>query len=144
MDPRVSFITFGVGDIAAARRFYVDGLGWQPTFEVPDEVCFIQVAPGVLLSLWRREALAHDMQAELGTGRSAASVAHNVGSDDKVVRVIEDARAAGATILREPALCFFGGWQGYFEDPCGFVWEVAHNPGWSVDADGTVHLGPPS
>jgi catechol 2,3-dioxygenase-like lactoylglutathione lyase family enzyme len=143
MEPRISFVTLGVDDIDAARRFYVDGLGWNPTFEVPGDVLFIQVAAGVLLALWGRESLAHDVGETLGTGRAPISIAHNVGSDDAVVAIVDQARAAGATVLKEPAMSFFGGFQGYFADPSGFVWEIAHNPGMSVDADGTVHIGPP-
>jgi catechol 2,3-dioxygenase-like lactoylglutathione lyase family enzyme len=143
MEPRVNFITLGVDDVAAGRRFYVDGLRWTPVFEEPGEVCFFQVGPGLLLVLWKRASLAEDMHAELGTGRPPAALAHNVGSDAAVVEIVERARAAGATVLKEPALTpIFGGFQAYIEDPCGFVWEIAHNPGWSVDPDGTVHLGP--
>ncbi len=142
VEPRVNFITLGVDDVATGRRFYADGLGWTPLFEEADEVCFFQVGPGLLLVLWRRNDLADDMQAELGTGRPATAFAHNVDSDAAVVEVVERARAAGATVLKEPALTpLFGGFQAYIEDPCGFVWEIAHNPGWSVDADGTVHIG---
>jgi catechol 2,3-dioxygenase-like lactoylglutathione lyase family enzyme len=144
MEPRVNFITLGTADLAAARRFYVDGLGWQPVFEVPDEVVFIQVGPALLLSLWKADAL----DADIGDGSRSSeapapfSLAHNVSSDAEVVAVIDRARAARATILKEPVLVFFGGFQGYFADPSGFRWEIAHNPGWSVDADGTVHIGP--
>ena len=143
MKPRVNFITLGVDDVDAGRRFYADGLGWTPVMEEPGEVCFFQVGPGLLFTLWRREALAEDMGAELGTGRPQTAFAHNVDSDEAVIEIVEKARAAGATVLKEPAVTpIFGGYQAYIEDPCGFVWEIAHNPGWSVDADGTVHLGP--
>jgi catechol 2,3-dioxygenase-like lactoylglutathione lyase family enzyme len=143
MEPRVHFITLGTDDLAAARQFYVDGLGWQPVFEVPDEVVFIQVGPGLLLGLWTADKL----DADIGDGSRSAqgpapvAFAHNVSSDDGVLEVIDRARAAGATILKEPKRAFFGGFQGYFADPSGFRWEVAHNPGWSVAADGTVAIG---
>jgi catechol 2,3-dioxygenase-like lactoylglutathione lyase family enzyme len=141
MEQRVSFITLGVGDLGAARRFYVEGLGWKPTFEVEDEVVFIQVGPGLLLSLWGAADMAEDIGAPVTPGSSAA-LAHNVASDEEVQRVLDDAEAAGGTILKPAQRAFFGGVQGYFEDPAGFRWEVAHNPGWSVDPDGTVHIGP--
>ena len=143
MEPRVNFITFGTHDLGAARRFYVDGLGWRPTFEVPDEVVFIQVGPGLLLALWT----ADNLDADIGDGSRSSnapapvSFAHNVASDEEVVAVIDRARAAGGTILKEPRLSFFGGFQGYFADPSGFRWEVADNPGWSVAPDGTVAIG---
>jgi catechol 2,3-dioxygenase-like lactoylglutathione lyase family enzyme len=141
MEQQVTFITLGVRDLAAARRFYVDGLGWTPTFEVDGEVVFIQVGHGLLLSLWGADDMAEDMGVAVTPGSSAA-FAHNVDSDEAVAEVLRDAEAAGATILKPAQRAFFGGVQGYFEDPCGFRWEVAHNPGWRVDPDGTVHIGP--
>ncbi|MEY2423903.1 MAG: uncharacterized protein QOI95_3970 [Acidimicrobiaceae bacterium] len=143
MEPRVHFITLGTSDLTAARRFYVEGLAWAPVFEVPDEVVFIQVGPGLLLALWTADKL----DADIGDGSRSAigsppvAFAHNVASDAEVVAVVDRARAAGATVLKEPSLSFFGGFQGYFADPSGFRWEVAHNPGWSIAADGTVSIG---
>jgi catechol 2,3-dioxygenase-like lactoylglutathione lyase family enzyme len=141
MEQRVDFITLGVADLAAARRFYVDGLGWKPTFEVEGEVVFIQVGHGLLLSLWGAKEMAEDIGSPVTPGSSAA-FAHNVASDDDVQRVLDDAERAGGTILKRAQPAFFGGVQGYFEDPEGFRWEVAHNAGWSVDPDGTVRIGP--
>ena len=141
MEQRVHFITLGVSDLAAARRFYVEGLDWRPTFEVEGEVVFIQVGPGLLLSLWGAESMQEDIGHPVTQG-SSVTFAHNVDTDDDVQRVLADAEAAGATILKPAQRAFFGGVQGYFEDPQGFRWEVAHNPGWGVDPDGTVRIGP--
>src|SRR3954462_11971966 len=116
MDQRVHFITFGVTDLGVARRFYVDGLGWKPTFEVEGEVVFIQVGPGLLLSLWGVDDMAEDIGAPVTPG-SSVTFAHNVDSDDDVQRVLDDAEAAGGTILKPAQQAFFGGLQGYFEDP---------------------------
>jgi uncharacterized protein len=140
MQQRLHLVTLGVPDLERARRFYVEGLGWEPTFEVPGEVTFIQVAHGVLLALWGRAALEADMGAQAGEG-SAMALAHNVGSEEEVAAVLDRARAAGARILKEAQPAFFGGVQGYFEDPSGFRWEVAHNPGLVVEPDGTVRIG---
>jgi catechol 2,3-dioxygenase-like lactoylglutathione lyase family enzyme len=142
MEPRVHFITLGTNDLAAARRFYIDGLGWRPVFEVPDEVVFIQVGPGLLLALWTADKLDADIGAgsHSSAGPAPFALSHNVATNDEVVAVIDRARAAGGTILREAQLAFFGGFQGYFADPSGFRWEIAHNPGWSVAADGTVAI----
>lgn len=149
MRQRVDFITLGVPDLAAARRFYVDGLGWEPTLEVEDEVVFIQVAPGQLLGLW----WAGKLEADAGSDRGAPPpewrgtgfvLSHNVDGDDEVQRVLDAAAAAGATILRPAERSpDFGGVHGHFADPAGFRWEVAHNPGWRVGPDGRVHLGSP-
>src|SRR5262245_6314214 len=143
MEPRVHFITLGVDDLAASRRFYVDGLGWTPTWEVPGEVVFIQVGPGLLLTLWHAASLDADAGGP-GTPTTPAgfALAHNVGSDDQVVAVMARAEAAGATVLKAPERAEFGGLHAYFADPSGARWEVAHNPGWGIDPDGTVHIGP--
>jgi catechol 2,3-dioxygenase-like lactoylglutathione lyase family enzyme len=144
MEPRVSIITLGVPDVAAARRFYVDGLGWRPALDLP-EVVFIQVAPGVLLALWGAE----DLETDAATGpppppgdpaRSPIALAHNVGSDEQVERTIERFVAAGGRVVRAPHRAVFGGLQAYVADPAGFRWEIAHNPGFSVADDGTVSI----
>jgi len=147
MEQRLSFLTLGVPDLEAARRFYVDGLGWEPTLEVADEVVFVQVAPGLLLTLWWAEKLEADAGATAGPPpaewRGAGFVlSHNVGSDDEVRSILAAAEAAGATIIK-PAerSADFDGFHGHFADPAGFRWEIAHNPGWRVDPDGRVHLG---
>jgi catechol 2,3-dioxygenase-like lactoylglutathione lyase family enzyme len=148
MEPTINFITLGVPDLQAARRFYVDGLGWNPTLEVEGEVVFIQVSRGQLLGLWWADKLEADAGAAGGAPpaeyRGAGMVlSHNVGSEEDVLRVLEEAAAAGGTILRPAERSpDFDGLHGHFADPAGFRWEVAHNPGWRVDADGRVHLGP--
>ena len=146
MDPYVSIITLGCPDVAAARRFYVDGLGWRPVMEVADEVVFVQVGGGVALALWRADALGEDRGRPASGDPATApfALAHNVGTGDEVAEVLAAAEAAGGTVLKPAAPAFFGGVQGYFADPDGFSWEVAWNPGWHVAEDGTVTLaGPP-
>jgi catechol 2,3-dioxygenase-like lactoylglutathione lyase family enzyme len=145
MKPQVHFITLGVDDVVAARDFYVEGLGWQPLMDIPGDIFFLQVGHGLVLSLFGKDAL----EADIGTGRSDAStasvpftLAHNVDSEADVERVMDEAREAGATILKPPQRAEFGGFHGYFADPSGFRWEVCFNPGWKVAADGTVTLGP--
>lgn len=138
---RLSIVTLGTRDLATSRAFYVDGLGWEPTFEVAGEVCFIQIAHGVLLALWRVEELAKDSGHPVTHGDNL-SLACNVGSAEEVEALLARAEAAGARILKPAQEAFFGGVQGYFADPAdGVRWEVAWNPGLTVDADGTVHIG---
>ncbi|MDQ6782303.1 MAG: VOC family protein [Actinomycetota bacterium] len=144
MQPRVDIITLGVADVDAARHFFVEGLGWEPALDVPGEIVFIQVGHGLLLGLFS----ASDLDADIGAagGRSigppAMSLAQVVATEEEVMATLQRAEAAGATILKEPQLADFGGFHGYFADPVGFRWEVATNPGWSVDADGRVTIGP--
>ena len=143
MRPYVSIITLGVPDLAAARRFYVDGLGWPVVMEVEDEVVFLQVGHGLALALWGAEELAADIGPGTPVGdpaQGALALAHNVGSDEEVGRVLAEAEAAGGTILARPRPAIFGGLQGYFADPAGHRWEVAHNPSFAVADDGSVSI----
>jgi catechol 2,3-dioxygenase-like lactoylglutathione lyase family enzyme len=129
MDQRLNFITLAVTDPTVSRRFYVEGLGWEPAF-VADEVVFFRVAPTVVLSLWR----ADDFQAEVGPlsrdpGTAPVTLAHNVPTAEQVDAVLAAATSAGGTLLSPAADRDWGGRSGYFADPDGYRWEVAHNPG---------------
>ncbi len=141
-------VTLGVPDLAAARAFYVDGLGWTPALEVEGEVVFLQVGHGRLLGLFGADALEADIAGAAAAAPAAGArgagvaLAHNVDDEGEVGRVLEGAHAAGATVLKSAQRADFGGFHGYFADPAGFRWEVAHNPGWSVDADGDVRIDP--
>lgn len=137
MEQRVSLVTLGVADHAAARAFY-ERLGWTPTFEV-EETVFFQ-AGGMVVALWSREKLAADSGVNDGGGWGGLTLAHNVRSPGEVDAVIEEARAAGATVAREPAPTPWGGYTGVFVDPDGHPWEVAHNPGFELTDDGSVVL----
>jgi hypothetical protein len=138
MEPRVDFISLGVSNVQESRAFYVDGLGWPVHREVAGEVLFIQVNHGLVLSLWD----VRQMQAEAGVsppdGVPCITLSHNQPSAADVDRVMDEAAAAGATVIAEPVTQPWGGYTGYFADPDGFRWEVAYNPTWTVDDDGTV------
>jgi uncharacterized protein len=137
MQQRLSLVTLGVTDLERAIRFYTD-LGWRRTGDDTD-VAFFQ-AGGVVFALWSRASLAEDSAVRDNGGWGGVTLAHNVGSPAEVDAVIEEARAAGAAIGREPATTFWGGYSGVFLDPDGHPWEVAHNPGWTLDSDGRVQL----
>jgi uncharacterized protein len=140
MDQRVSLITLGVADLERARAFY-EALGWTTGAEPGADVVFFQ-AGGMVVALWERARLAEDSTVEDGGGWGGVTLAYNVRSPAEVDAVIEEARAAGATIGREPAETFWGGYSGVFVDPEGHPWEVAHNPRWIVRDDGSVSLAP--
>ena len=140
MEPRVSLITLGVADLARARSFY-EALGWKTNAAAEDDVVFFQAGASVL-ALWSREQLAADSGVTDPGGFGGVTLAHNVRSPGEVDEVVEQARAAGATIAREPAPTFWGGYSGVFLDPDGHPWEIAHNPHWSLGADGSVALVP--
>jgi hypothetical protein len=94
----------------------------------------------MVLALWGRDQLAEDSVVTDSGGWGGVTLAHNVGSPEEVDRVLEEAGAAGATIGRPGAETFWGGYSGVFIDPDGHPWEVAHNPGWSLDDDGNVDI----
>jgi catechol 2,3-dioxygenase-like lactoylglutathione lyase family enzyme len=130
MEPRISLVTLGVTDLARARAFY-EALGWRGAQQPDDEVAFFQ-AGGMIFGLWT--ALG-------GHGAPGIELAHNVRSPEEVDAVLAEAKRAGATITRAASRADWGGYTGAFADPDGYVWEVAHNPGWTLADDGSVHLG---
>jgi predicted lactoylglutathione lyase len=136
---RVSLITLGVGDLGRARRFY-EALGWTTGAGAEDDVVFFQ-AGEMVVALWDRAKLAEDSQVEDGGGWGGVTVALNLGSPAEVDATIGEAREAGATIGREPAETFWGGYSGIFIDPDGHPWEVSHNPHWTITEDDGVRLG---
>ena len=120
-------ITLGVRDLAASIRFYEEGLG-LPRMESPPEVAFFTLN-GTWLGLYGREALAEDagVPAE-GSGFAGIALAHNLASEVEVDELLEQAVAAGAKLVKPGQKVFWGGYSGYFADPDGYLWEVAHNP----------------
>ena len=138
MEPRVSVITLGVADLARARGFY-EAIGWTTGAEPADDVVFFQ-AGGMVLALWDRARLAQDSGVSDPGGWGGVTLAHNVGSPAEVDAVIEEVRAAGGDVVREPGDTFWGGYSGAFIDPEGHPWEVAHNPRWTLAEDGSVRI----
>jgi predicted lactoylglutathione lyase len=139
MNQSVSLVTLGVSDYARAKSFY-EALGWTAVLDIEETAFF--AANGVVVVLWAREKLAADMGIEDDERRcwGGIALAHNVGTNEEVDRVIEEARANGAQVTREPAKTFYGGYAGGFRDLDGHVWEVAHNPGFGLAEDGSVVL----
>lgn len=138
MKQRVSLITLGVSDLGRARGFY-EKLGWRTGAKPDDDVIFFQ-AGEMIVALWDRDRLAEDSCVEDPGGWGGVTVALNLGSPAEVDAVVEEARAADATIGREPAETFWGGYSAVFLDPDGHPWEVAHNPHWTIDEGGGVRL----
>ena len=139
MEQRLSLVTLGVGDLPRARAFY-EALGWATGAEPSDDVVFFQ-AGGLIVALWDRGKLAEDSCVEDGGGWGGVTLAYNTRSREEVDAVITESRKAGATVGREPAETFWGGYSGIFIDPDGHPWEVAHNPHWTVHDDGSTTLG---
>ena len=138
MKQRVSLITLGVADLERARTFY-EALGWSSGAAPGDDVVFFQ-AGDMVLALWDRARLAEDSAVTDSGGWGGTTLALNLGSPAEVDAAIEEARAAGAKIGREPAETFWGGYSGLFLDPDAHPWEIAHNPHWRLRDDGAVEL----
>jgi catechol 2,3-dioxygenase-like lactoylglutathione lyase family enzyme len=129
VEQRISLVTLGVTDLTRARSFY-EALGWGGGQQPDDEICFFQ-AGGMVFGLWT--ALG-------GHGAPGIELAHNVRSPEEVDAVLAEAQQAGGTIVRPSARAEWGGTTGAFADPDGYVWEVAHNPGWTLDEHGAVRI----
>ncbi len=143
MEQRLSIVTLGVSDLARARAFYCDGLGWRASRASNETLVFID-AGGVALALFRRDDLAQDAGLDpYGQGFSGVTLAHNVAERSGVDRVLAEAEAAGAAVLKPAENAFWGGYSGYFADPDGHAWEVAWNPFFPLDDDGRIVLPPP-
>jgi hypothetical protein len=140
MRPSVSLITLTVADIARATRFY-ESLGFHKSKRASqDDVAFLR-AGGVVLALWGREAQIEDAGAEaVWTGNGGMVLARNLASEAEVDAAMAQAEASGARILKPAAKAFWGGYNGYFADADGHVWEIAFNPFWPLDERGFVEL----
>jgi len=136
MDQRASLLTLAVDDLGRSRAFY-EQLGWRGR-EVQETVFF--QAGGIAVVLWSREKRAADcgMDDHRAGGFEGIAIAHNVRSEMEGNKVLGAAERAGATITKPPAETFYGGYAGVFCDPDGHAWEVAHNPGFELSADGSI------
>ncbi len=142
MEPRISLVTLGVADLARARRFYEEGLGWPASPMSNDTIVFFQ-AGGLIVSLYGLDDLARDANLEkVKDGRAFGGIAlsHNLPERGDVDRLLEDARRAGAEVLKPAHDTFWGGYAGYFADPDGHLWEIAWNPHFTLADDGSVLL----
>jgi uncharacterized protein len=138
MEQRISLVTLGVTDLPRARTFY-ERLGWRG--QEVDETVFFQ-AGGMALVLWGADKLADDVgiSTSRSTGFRGMTLAQNVRSRADVDAILAVAESAGGTITRPAGDTFYGGYAGYFTDPDGHTWEVAHNPGFALADDGSLTL----
>lgn len=138
MQPRITMITLGVKDFKRALKFYRDDLGWEA--KVQDDVAFFPLN-GILLGLYPHDKLAEDATVpDSQAGFSGVTLAYNVGSPKEVDETLEKVSKIGAKIIKPGQKVFWGGYSGYFADPEGHLWEVAHNPFWEMDNKGNVKL----
>jgi catechol 2,3-dioxygenase-like lactoylglutathione lyase family enzyme len=143
MEQRLSVVTLGVADLAAAVAFYEGVLGWKAA-PGPAGIAFFDLG-GLVFSLYPHAELAKDIgpaAAAAGSGPGSCTLAHNARSEAEVDAIFRRLREHGAAILKEPQAVFWGGYSGYFADPDGHRWEVAYNPHWTVRADGRIAMSP--
>lgn len=134
MKPRITFVTLGVDDLGRSLHFYRDGLGLSTEGIIGEEfahgaVVFFDLQPGLKLALWPRQSLSHDAGLPLSPpSPTDLALAHNVASRAEVDDVMDQARLAGARVVKPPQDTAWGGYAGYFQDPDHHLWEVAWNP----------------
>lgn len=138
MNPRITVITIGVNDLKKSLKFYRDGLGLPTQGIIGAEfehgaVAFFDLQNGLKLALWPRSSIAHDSKIPLKSPSATEfTIGHNVGSKKEVDAVMEQAKRAGAKIIKPAEDTFWGGYSGYFQDPDDHLWEVVWNPEWEI------------
>lgn len=136
MKPRITVITVGVDNLERALRFYRDGLGLSTEGIIGKEfehgaVAFFDLQAGSKLAIWPRRSISHDSGLPLGNpSPTEFTLGHNVSSKAEVDAVMEQAKNAGAVIVKPAQATFWGGYAGYFQDPDQHLWEVVWNPQW--------------
>jgi uncharacterized protein len=141
MEQRLSLVSLGVADVAAATAFY-ERLGWQRSVANSNEnITFFQLG-GIILGLYGGQALADDIGIEYSDhlGFNNITLAFNTRSREEVEAVLQEAEAAGGEIIKPAEEAFWGGYSGYFSDPDGHHWEVAWNPFFPIAEDGAIQL----
>jgi uncharacterized protein len=137
MKPRITLITLGVDDLERSLRFYRDGLGLKTQGIVGTQfehgaVAFFDLQAGLKLALWPRKSISHDSGLPAGKPNATEfTIGHNVASKAEVNAVMDQAKKAGAVIVKAAHDTFWGGYAGYFQDPDQHLWEVAWNPQWA-------------
>lgn len=143
LEPRISIVTLGVADLPRARAFY-EALGFRASAASQATIAFFQLG-GLVLALYPRAALAADaVVPDTPPGFSGVTLAHNCRTEADVDAAIAHAVACGAKLQKSAHKTFWGGYSGYFADPDGHLWEVAHNPFFPLDAEGRVTLPQPA
>src|SRR5437588_1682504 len=141
MNQQLHFVTIATADLDATRRFY-RALDWNPLLDIEGEIIFYQSAPGQLLGFFLADKFNEDLALPGDHSRvSGITLAHNVNSQEHVTSLANTMQSAGGTVIKSPQPGQFGGvFHAHIQDPNGLIWEIAHNPGWRINPDGTVRL----
>jgi catechol 2,3-dioxygenase-like lactoylglutathione lyase family enzyme len=137
VEPRISIVTIAVEDLNRSAAFY-QAMGLK-RHSIQDGVAFFQMG-GAILGLFPRSSAEEDSGISFGEGVPRVYLAYNTRSDAEVDEVLALAETAGGRIVKPAGRAFWGGWYGYFADPEGNLWEVAHNPAFPIDAAGNISL----
>lgn len=137
MRPHVTMITLGVTDLGRSKAFY-EGLGWEASPKSMDDLVLFHLGK-LLIALFPRESLAEDVGVpDSGKGFAAITLCHNTQDRAETDAVLRQAGSLGGKVVKPAQEVFWGGYSGYFADPDGHLWEVAHNPFWPLDEQGNV------
>ncbi len=134
MKARLTVITIGVDDLERSLRFYRDGLGLKTEGIIGREfengaVAFFDFQAGLKLAIWPRKSISRDSGLPLSSpSPTECTLGHNVSSREEVNAVMEQAKNAGAVIVKPAQDTFWGGYAGYFQDPDQHLWEIVWNP----------------
>ncbi len=141
MEPRISIITLGVKDLPRARHFYEHGLGWSVSSVSNENIVFMKIV-GTILALYPADYLAEDANVEgaPSQGFRQFTLAHNVRERHQVAEILQQAVKAGGKITKPAQDTPWGGYSGYFADPDGYLWEVAWNPHFQFNPEGTLSI----
>jgi len=139
VEQRISLVTLGVYDLKRSISFF-ERLGWQRSVRAATGVAFFQMG-GMAFGLYPRDKLAEDAHLSPdGSGFGGVALSQNARSREEVDRILAEAVAAGAKLLKPAEEVFWGGYSGYFADPDGYPWEIAWNPGFEILDDGSIKL----
>lgn len=139
MKQRINILTLGVNDLNKSMKFYRDGLGWKTqgiigTEYENGEVVLFDLDNGMKLSLYERKNLAWDSTLKLQTESATEfSIGYFVNNNKEVNTIMEQAKKAGAKIIKPAQKTFWGGYAGYFQDIDGHLWEIGYNPSWKIE-----------
>ncbi len=143
MEQRISMTTLAVPDVAAARTFFEDGLGWEVNAAPSPDVVFFQIVGGVF-ALYSRDALAREIGQDVTREtKGAITLAWNARAEKEVDEEFRKSVKAGAATVKQPEKAFWGGYSSYVELPGGHLLEIAYNPFWKIEEDGAITLPPP-
>lgn len=138
MEQRLSMISLGVQSLERSSSFYKH-MGFAAAGVSDEHIVFYQLG-GVALALYPRDKLAEDAQVPAvdNNGFSGITLAYNVRDRGEADQILDEAEAAGGTVVKPAQEVFWGGYSGYFADPDGHLWEVCWNPFFPIAEDGSI------